>query len=86
MVDLPGIVKVPVGDQPADVEDVVKGLILKYISNSNSIILAVVTATTGWLFLRVCSFSVNDTFLSRSFLEIQKPDHQGPSPLKGPCI
>uniref|UniRef100_A0A0A9W507 Dynamin-1-like protein n=1 Tax=Lygus hesperus TaxID=30085 RepID=A0A0A9W507_LYGHE len=46
MVDLPGIVKVPVGDQPPDVEEMVKALILKYISNSNSIILAVVTATT----------------------------------------
>ncbi|BES95498.1 dynamin 1-like protein [Nesidiocoris tenuis] len=46
MVDLPGIVKVPVGDQPPDVEQLVKALILKYISNANSIILAIVTANT----------------------------------------
>jgi dynamin 1-like protein len=46
MVDLPGITKVPVGDQPIDVELMVRELILKYIQNPNSIILAIVTANT----------------------------------------
>ncbi|XKL65079.1 hypothetical protein PGB90_005165 [Kerria lacca] len=46
LVDLPGLTKVPVGDQPEDIEAQVKSLLLKYISNPNSIILAVVTANT----------------------------------------
>lgn len=46
LVDLPGLTKVPVGDQPEDIESQIKALLLKYISNPNSIILAVVTANT----------------------------------------
>lgn len=46
LVDLPGLTKVPVGDQPEDIESQIKMLLLKYISNPNSIILAVVTANT----------------------------------------
>lgn len=46
LVDLPGITKVPVGDQPEDIETQVHKLILKYISNPNSIILAVTAANT----------------------------------------
>lgn len=46
LVDLPGITKVPVGDQPEDIEQQIKELVVKYISNPNSIILAVVTANT----------------------------------------
>ncbi|KAJ8952521.1 hypothetical protein NQ318_003317 [Aromia moschata] len=46
LVDLPGITKVPVGDQPPDIEQQIRELVLKYISNPNSIILAVVTANT----------------------------------------
>lgn len=46
LVDLPGLTKVPVGDQPADIENQIKSLIMKYISNPNSIILAVITANT----------------------------------------
>ncbi|KAK7794186.1 hypothetical protein R5R35_000481 [Gryllus longicercus] len=44
LVDLPGITKVPVGDQPEDIESQIRELVLKYIANPNSIILAVVTA------------------------------------------
>lgn len=44
LVDLPGITKVPVGDQPEDIESQIRKLVLKYICNPNSIILAVVTA------------------------------------------
>lgn len=46
LVDLPGLTKVPVGDQPDDIEQQIRRLVLKYISNPNSIILAVVTANT----------------------------------------
>ncbi|XP_068578601.1 dynamin-1-like protein isoform X3 [Cebidichthys violaceus] len=46
LVDLPGITKVPVGDQPKDIELQIKELIFKYISNPNSIILAVTAANT----------------------------------------
>ncbi|XP_050436353.1 LOW QUALITY PROTEIN: dynamin-1-like protein [Adelges cooleyi] len=45
-VDLPGLTKVPVGDQPEDIEIKIKNLVLKFIENPNSIILAVVTANT----------------------------------------
>ncbi|KAH9395433.1 Dynamin-1-like protein [Tyrophagus putrescentiae] len=48
LVDLPGITKVPVGDQPQDIEDQIRELILKYISNDNSIILAVSPANTDF--------------------------------------
>lgn len=44
--DLPGLTKVPVGDQPADIEVQIKDMILNYISNPNSIILAVSAANT----------------------------------------
>lgn len=46
LIDLPGITKVPVGDQPEDIEGQIRQLVLKYICNPNSIILAVVTANT----------------------------------------
>ncbi|XP_056271782.1 dynamin-1-like protein isoform X4 [Pseudoliparis swirei] len=46
LVDLPGITKLPVGDQPKDIELQIKDLIFKYISNPNSIILAVTAANT----------------------------------------
>lgn len=46
LVDLPGITKVPVGDQPEDIEAQIKDLIVKYIENPNSIILAVTSANT----------------------------------------
>jgi len=45
-VDLPGITKVPVGDQPDDIEIQVREMCLRYISNPNSIILAVTAANT----------------------------------------
>lgn len=45
-VDLPGLTKVPVGDQPDDIEEKIRNLVLHFIQNPNSIILAVVTANT----------------------------------------
>ncbi|BHF73642.1 Dynamin-1-like protein [Sparganum proliferum] len=44
LVDLPGITKVPVGDQPEDIESQINSLCLHYIGNPNGIILAVTPA------------------------------------------
>lgn len=41
LVDLPGITKVPVGDQPNDIEARVRTMILSYIKHETCIILAV---------------------------------------------
>ena len=46
LVDLPGIVKVPIGDQPEDIDIQVKNLILEYISNPNALILAITPANS----------------------------------------
>ncbi|KAF9571000.1 vacuolar protein sorting-associated protein 1 [Mortierella alpina] len=46
LVDLPGLTKVPVGDQPKDIEKQIRDMIVKYISKPNSIILAVTPANT----------------------------------------
>ncbi|KTF81640.1 hypothetical protein cypCar_00024901 [Cyprinus carpio] len=46
LVDLPGITKVPVGDQPEDIEAQVQKMILSYISNPNSLILCVSPANS----------------------------------------
>ncbi|GJP47006.1 hypothetical protein CLOM_g6240 [Closterium sp. NIES-68] len=44
LVDLPGITKVPVGDQPSDIEARVRSMILAYIKHETCIILAVTPA------------------------------------------
>jgi replication fork clamp-binding protein CrfC len=41
LVDLPGITKVPVGDQPADIEFQIRSMILEFITKENCLILAV---------------------------------------------
>ncbi|KAK9329440.1 Dynamin central region-domain-containing protein [Lipomyces starkeyi] len=41
LVDLPGLTKIPIGDQPTDIERQTRSLILEYINKPNSIILAV---------------------------------------------
>ena len=46
LVDLPGITKVPVGDQPEDIETQIRDMCCHYIANPNSIILAVTSANT----------------------------------------
>ncbi|TFK72155.1 hypothetical protein BDN72DRAFT_836541 [Pluteus cervinus] len=46
LVDLPGLTKVPVGDQPKDIEKQIKDMLLKYISKPACIILAVTAANT----------------------------------------
>ena len=46
LVDLPGLTKVPVGDQPRDIEKQIRDMLLKYISRPACIILAVTAANT----------------------------------------
>ena len=41
LVDLPGLTKVPIGDQPTDIERQTRNLISEYIAKPNSIVLAV---------------------------------------------
>ncbi|KAF8240222.1 hypothetical protein L208DRAFT_1384664 [Tricholoma matsutake] len=41
LVDLPGLTKIPVGDQPSDIERQIRNLVFEYISKPNSVILAV---------------------------------------------
>jgi dynamin 1-like protein len=44
LVDLPGLTKVPVGDQPRDIEKQIREMLMKYISKPSCIILAVTAA------------------------------------------
>lgn len=46
LVDLPGITKVPVGDQPSDIEQLIRAMIMRFISSPRAIILAVTAANT----------------------------------------
>ncbi|XP_032906792.1 dynamin-2 isoform X4 [Amblyraja radiata] len=46
LIDLPGITKVPVGDQPADIENQIKEMIMQFISKENCLILAVTPANS----------------------------------------
>lgn len=48
LVDLPGITKVPVDGQPEDIELQIRNLILPFIENKNSIILAVSPANADF--------------------------------------
>ncbi|RKP33869.1 Dynamin central region-domain-containing protein [Dimargaris cristalligena] len=46
LVDLPGMTKVPIGDQPKDIEKQIRDMISKYIVKPNAIILAVTAGNT----------------------------------------
>ncbi|MED6293447.1 Dynamin-2, partial [Characodon lateralis] len=46
LIDLPGITKVPVGDQPADIEQQIRDMIMQFISRESCLILAVTPANT----------------------------------------
>ncbi|XP_022620564.1 dynamin-3 isoform X2 [Seriola dumerili] len=46
LVDLPGITKVPVGDQPADIEYQIRDMIMQFICKDNCLVLAVTPANT----------------------------------------
>ena len=44
--DLPGITKVPVGDQPPDIENQIKEMICRFVCQDNCLILAVSPANS----------------------------------------
>ncbi|XP_063393219.1 dynamin isoform X2 [Cydia fagiglandana] len=46
LIDLPGLTKVPIGDQPADIEAQIKGMIFQFIRRESCLILAVTPANT----------------------------------------
>jgi replication fork clamp-binding protein CrfC len=47
LIDLPGVTRVPIGDQQEDIEEMIREMLLSYIKNENSIILAVTAANEG---------------------------------------
>ena len=46
LIDLPGMTKVPVGDQPADIEMQIRAMLFEFISKDNCLILAVSPANS----------------------------------------
>lgn len=46
LIDLPGLTKVPVGDQPADIEQQIREMLLTYIASDTCLILAVTPANS----------------------------------------
>jgi hypothetical protein len=46
LIDLPGLTKVPIGDQPPDIEQQIRSMIMQFITRDNSLILAVTPANT----------------------------------------
>ena len=46
LIDLPGITKVPVGDQPADIESQIRDMIMQFICRDSCLILAVTPANS----------------------------------------
>ncbi|ESN97715.1 hypothetical protein HELRODRAFT_101987 [Helobdella robusta] len=46
LIDLPGMTKVPVGDQPPDIEVQIRNMLLEFISKENCLILAISPANT----------------------------------------
>lgn len=46
LIDLPGLTKVPIGDQPVDIENQIKSMIFQFIKKETCLILAVTPANT----------------------------------------
>lgn len=46
LIDLPGLTKVPIGDQPIDIEQQIRGMIMQFIKRDSCLILAVTPANT----------------------------------------
>ena len=46
VVDLPGLTKVPVGDQPPDIEFQIRDMLMQFITRENCLVLAVTPANT----------------------------------------
>lgn len=46
LVDLPGMTKVPVGDQPADIESQIRDMLMQFVTKENCLLLAVSPANS----------------------------------------
>ena len=46
LIDLPGMTRVPVGDQPADIELQIRSMLMEFVEKDNCLILAVSPANT----------------------------------------
>ena len=46
LVDLPGMTKVPVGDQPADIEAQIRDMLMQFVTKDNCLLLAVSPANS----------------------------------------
>ena len=46
LIDLPGLTKLPIGDQPADIGEQIRDMIMTYICRDTCLILAVTPANT----------------------------------------
>ena len=46
LIDLPGMTKVPVGDQPPDIEQQIRSMLMEFISKDSCLILAVSPANS----------------------------------------
>ena len=46
MIDLPGMTKVAVGDQPHDIEQQIRNMLMEFIASENCLVLAVSPANT----------------------------------------
>ena len=46
LIDLPGMTKVAVGDQPVDIEQQIRDMVLHFISRESCLVLAVTPANT----------------------------------------
>uniref|UniRef100_A0A671M316 dynamin GTPase n=1 Tax=Sinocyclocheilus anshuiensis TaxID=1608454 RepID=A0A671M316_9TELE len=63
LVDLPGMTKVPVGDQPADIEQQIRDMLMQFVTKDNCLLLAVSPA--------------NSDLANSDALKIAKVDPQG---------
>lgn len=46
LIDLPGMTKVPVGDQPPDIEILIKNMLMEFITRDSCLILAISPANS----------------------------------------
>lgn len=46
LIDLPGMTKVPIGDQPKDIENQIRTMLMQFIQKDNALILAITPANT----------------------------------------
>ncbi|KAL8230152.1 hypothetical protein R6Q59_000512 [Mikania micrantha] len=75
MVDLPGITRVPVGDQPKDIYEQISGMIMEYIKPKESIILNVLSASVDFTTCEsICMSRSVDTTGQRTLAVVTKCD------------